>query len=626
MMEVTASELKLLAKNFPIKPNMLTKVGEEFDLELNDEEQEFGLLEDVGVEESHELPSDLVESCCSRGCLSTLNPSALESRRNEFRQMQRNEREAAVLSLLGIGIKQNAFRNRFTFFFDMDTPVCKRAFCVVYGISERQLGRLQAISAKHVFAPPKHGNIDREPAHAIPEQTIKEVRHFIRMFAEIYGLAAPSGITSTKSGQLLPSMYSMKRVWDEYRTSKKSAREASIGYRSFVRIWNDGCQDIRIQGAKTDVCDRCTELRKKIAFSRNEKEIEDATDEMQEHITAYSAARGWYNSEIARTLASWQKVPSSIQNLITSRMINSSRAPMKVAQNSVDVDMHYSFDYAQKISFPHSPQQQGKIYFLTPRRCELFGVCSEPLSRQVMYMIDEVESIGKGAVSIITYLDAFFASKGVGEKRVSLHADNCTGQNKNRFLLFYLAWRTMVGLHTKISFSFMVPGHTKFRPDAYFGLFKIAYRKWKADWLKDAIACAKAATQGDKLIPEYYGKVLGLKENRFEYRAWDSFLDRYFVSLDGIRSYNYFEFSSDKPGIVFYSKAPGDALKQFDLRKNVRWIPDQTNIVRPKIIKPIPTDPDRLAYLKKKISPLATNPANRKHLSYTISVKKKLQN
>lgn len=42
-----------------------------------------------------------------------------------------------------------------------------------------------------------------------------------------------------------------------------------------------------------------------------------------------------------------------------------------------------------------------------------------------------------------------------------MYADNCAAQNKNRFTLFYLCWRTILGLNEEISLDFMVAGHSK---------------------------------------------------------------------------------------------------------------------------------------------------------------------
>ena len=36
--------------------------------------------------------------------------------------------------------------------------------------------------------------------------------------------------------------------------------------------------------------------------------------------------------------------------------------------------VHYSFDFAQQVYYPHNPLQPGPIYFNTPRKCAVFGV------------------------------------------------------------------------------------------------------------------------------------------------------------------------------------------------------------------------------------------------------------
>ncbi len=107
----------------------------------------------------------------------------------------------------------------------------------------------------------------------------------------------------------------------------------------------------------------------------------------------------------------------------------------------------------------------------------LFGVCCEALPRQVNYLIDEADFPGKGADTVIAMLHHFFACYGLGEQHLLLTADNCTGQNKNNAVLHYLLYRTIAGLHAKIDWSFMLVGHTKFSPDAYFGLLKKKYRR-----------------------------------------------------------------------------------------------------------------------------------------------------
>ena len=66
---------------------------------------------------------------------------------------------------------------------------------------------------------------------------------------------------------------------------------------------------------------------------------------------------------------------------------------------SHDITVHYSFDMAQQVShydciltltkegqqvhYPYDPHQAGPMYFLTPRKCAIFGICCEGVPRQV---------------------------------------------------------------------------------------------------------------------------------------------------------------------------------------------------------------------------------------------------
>ena len=136
---------------------------------------------------------------------------------------------------------------------------------------------------------------------------------------------------------------------------------------------------------------------------------------------------------------------------------------------SCPISAHYSFDMAQQVHYPSDPQQPGPSYFLTPRKCGLFGICNEALPRQVNFLIEESCDTGKGTNNLISKLHYFFGNHGMGEVDAYLHADNCTGQNKNNAMIHYLAWRVMSGLHKNITLSFLVVGHTKFAPDWCFG-------------------------------------------------------------------------------------------------------------------------------------------------------------
>ena len=67
----------------------------------------------------------------------------------------------------------------------------------------------------------------------------------------------------------------------------------------------------------------------------------------------------------------------------------------------------------------------------------------------------------------------------------------CSGQNKNNFIMQYMCWRVLVGLHDEIEFNFSVAGHTKFSCDLCFGLIKKRYRRTRVSSLQDLVNVSK---------------------------------------------------------------------------------------------------------------------------------------
>ena len=114
---------------------------------------------------------------------------------------------------------------------------------------------------------------------------------------------------------------------------------------------------------------------------------------------------------------------------------------------------------------------------------------------------------------MISRLNYFFDVHGLGETDVFLHADNCTGQNKNNAMVDYLMWRVMTGGHTNITYSFLVVGHTKFSPDWCFGLFKRLFKRTNVDCMADIAAVVDSSavcnvsqlvhTEDTEVVPTY---------------------------------------------------------------------------------------------------------------------------
>ena len=93
------------------------------------------------------------------------------------------------------------------------------------------------------------------------------------------------------------------------------------------------------------------------------------------------------------------------------------------------------------------------------------------------------------------YLDTNAADK-------SLHflADNCTGQNKNKTNLGYLAWRCATALSEQIELSFMRVGHTCSLMDGFFGLSKQLWRSTENDTMEDVEDAVEKSSNANNAV------------------------------------------------------------------------------------------------------------------------------
>ena len=193
----------------------------------------------------------------------------------------------------------------------------------------------------------------------------------------------------------------------------------------------------------------------------------------------------------------------------------------------------------------------GPIYFKTPRKCGVFGVVLSD-TRQVNYLIDEASDVGKGANTTISYVHHYFQNHGLGEKQVHLYADNCSGQNKNNYFIWYLAWRTIMQLPESINYSFLIAGHTKFGPDHCFGMIKRAYilnfisSLYKFPDMLDGSSVT--GVNKAQLVRTHDGRNIVPAYN------WSSFLENNFIKLPDIKKYHHFRFSQDEPGKVYFKE------------------------------------------------------------------------
>ena len=240
---------------------------------------------------------------------------------------------------------------------------------------------------------------------------------------------------------------------------------------------------------------------------------------------------------------------------------------------------------------------QGPSISKRRENVEFSGIMCEGVPRQVNYLIDEASTVGKGANATISYVHHFFARHGLGENDVHLHADNCAGQNKNNYFLWYLAWRIATKLHRSVKYSFLIAGHTKFGPDRCFGMLKKSYKVNFICSLYELAGMVDASSSTGvnkaQLVATHDGRII------VPVYDWSTFLGQYFKKITNITNFYHFRFTEDEPGVVYCKESVSSPEQRFVLLKNCAVIPPVA--VLPVEIKPEGLSQERKNYLYREI-------------------------
>ena len=175
--------------------------------------------------------------------------------------------------------------------------------------------------------------------------------------------------------------------------------------------------------------------------------------------------------------------------------------------------------------------------------------------------------------------------------------DNCVGQNKNNYFLFFYSWLIDRGIYEEVEMNFMIPGHTKFICDSCFGLIKIFYQKSKVNTVDDVVSIVNNSTTVCLNVSQRF-----LNGEGFQYYNFKDYFQK-FKKIPNIQKYHHFYFTSQHPGVVFYKDKLEDSYKE----TTVQNFSFNFNI-QPSIINIRPLSLKRQEELYKEIAPYVDLP------------------
>ena len=518
----------------------------------------------------------------SQSCLEKIGFKNFFERYFEFKSLDKKEKDLSIKTqLMVFQFERNASeedinKHYYKYKYNENIQICQPVFLKLCDIKINMLKTLQKHLRTNGLEDHQHGNMKKIPelkSRAFVDFEVAEsVKNFILNYADLHGLPSPMRFRDNSDPYIyLGTQNSFSSVFHEYEKcfedSLVNTSVQIIKFTTFWRLWNQLTPHIKFLKSSSDLCETCETFRLELKTSNN-----DATVEIQfkfdEHLAAAACERQHYN-----------KIIENCKNDLTST--------------------HICYDWAQSVSAPYSPQQVGSIYFKTPFKINIFGICTktnEGKNYQLNYTIGEdelPEGTSKGANTTLNMVFDFLKKTQHVEKDLYVTCDNCPGQNKNNLSLWFWSWLIMLGWYENIYINFMIPGHTKFICDGFFGSIKKVCRN----------RCINTVDHVEKAINdstiEHINKSIRYKNGiGWKWYDFNSLFKDNFRSLPNITKYHHFHFSNsnDDIGKVYVTKKSGGLKIPFKLLKNNFNIDGQLNI-----LEVAPLTDDRKKYLYTKI-------------------------
>ena len=538
----------------------------------------------VDEEEQATVEGFMVKTCgCKLGpsktpCSRQFSLDVVKNFRSDCLQLSRDQLDLAVTAQLSScrthkdtippsyrGSIDN-FRPHTSFSF-RGIRICSDMFLLLHAMSDKRFKNICKHFDSEGLVERIHGNVRRLPSNTCTNVQIDDLVAFIDNVAQSHAMPLPGRMPNHRDSRvlLLPTDMTKASIYLKYVESCQRNQTSPVGRTKFHTVWSEVRAHVVTMRPADDLCMDCQTLCTSI---RNSTHLPESVKEQRlktyiDHLNLAKQARQHYNEQIDKCKASITTTPS-------------------------DITLHYSYDFAQQLHYPNNPLQPGPAYFLSARKCQLFGVACEPLNWQLNYLIDEADVVGKGANTTISLVHHFLENKAPHHcAHIYLHAENCIGQNKNNATMQYLCWRVLTGKQRHIAISFMLPGHTKFAPDRHFGLIKKVYRRTRVDTIgclqKVVINSSHIGANKVQLVRDSSGQQV------VHFYGWSSFLQQYFSNLPSITSFRVFEFDCRFPGKVFAQKSSSQPPEEFSILRPSASLPSHLPDICPSRFNPATT-------------------------------------
>ncbi|ETP40722.1 hypothetical protein F442_11999 [Phytophthora nicotianae P10297] len=240
-------------------------------------------------------------------------------------------------------------------------------------------------------------------------------------------------------------------------------------------------------------------------------------------------------------------------------------APGRHTESARKMRREYKKDKTSNLTVPSIASTPSQWYFCSLLSVSCFGIFCENDGIQTNYLYDETAS-GKGSDQIISMLEHFLLTKVLseGKNRLTVYADNCSGQNKNNYVIKFLLAQVDMGLLKHVDYKFFVKGHTKNSCDRGFGHFRKHVAKEDCYTVAHVVDAVKEAAANSVTVH--------ISRGSSQFKTYKGVLTDLYKRLERIQQYQIFSMDEVSIGVVSCRKEPSDEPVEMNLRRKIDGI------------------------------------------------------
>jgi len=223
-------------------------------------------------------------------------------------------------------------------------------FLHLHRLSDSRFRRLKEHYQTHGICPRIHGNTKLLPDNTLSQATVKGVRTFLTNYVEENAISLPGRIPGFKSDDIkvLSSSESKMGVWRVYEAASVPSGVGAVSYRKLLQLWDQFHPNMFISKPATDLCFSCQQNTNKLQRAENltDREKSECVKDHQDHLNCAQSEREYYRNSCINS-------ENALEPIDTETVLDRENCEAC----SLNVTVHYSFDYAQQVHIPSNPMQ-----------------------------------------------------------------------------------------------------------------------------------------------------------------------------------------------------------------------------------------------------------------------------